>query len=78
MLVRSIGELAPVLKSVFSRYGVPIWLHVREPLRENPLVRCVSTLLQVWRLDWRREELLRFGRAAPILRLQPVGDCCSP
>lgn len=68
VLARSVGEVAPVIRPVFARYGIPVWLNVGERLGENPFVACVSTLLRVWLSDWRREELLRFLRS-PYLGL---------
>jgi ATP-dependent helicase/nuclease subunit B len=64
LLARSVADIAPVLKAVFARYDIPVWLHAGERLGENPFVRCVSWLLRLWQRDWRREDLLRFARSS--------------
>src|SRR5207249_6208687 len=57
-------DLAPVIKSVFSRYDIPVWLHIGERLGDNPFIACVSALLRLWLRDWRRDDLLRFLRSS--------------
>ena len=63
LLARSVADLAPVIKSVFSRYDIPVWLHIGERLGDNPFIACVSALLRLWLRDWRRDDLLRFLRS---------------
>lgn len=64
LLARSVADLAPVIKSVFGRYDIPVWLHIGERLGANPFVACIAALLRVWLRDWRRDDLLRFLRSS--------------
>ena len=53
-----------MIRSVFARYKIPVWLHVGERLGGSPIVACVGTLLRVWLRDWQRDDLLRFLRSS--------------
>jgi ATP-dependent helicase/nuclease subunit B len=64
VLARSTAELAPVIRNVFHRYEIPVWLNVGERLGDNPFVTCVATLLRVWLYDWQRDDLLRLARSS--------------
>src|SRR5207247_10552240 len=42
VLVRSMAGIAPLLRNVFARYEIPVWLQAGERLGENPFIACRS------------------------------------
>lgn len=60
VLFRQIRQYAPVLASVFARYGIPAEIHEREQLKFSSWIATAASLLSVFLNDWRREELFAF------------------
>ncbi|MCA1594969.1 MAG: exodeoxyribonuclease V subunit gamma, partial [Chloroflexi bacterium] len=64
IVVRSVGEYAPRLRSVMQRYQVPLSASTLEPLAENPAVQFLMRLFSLLCSDWPREDLLRVLRSS--------------
>jgi ATP-dependent helicase/nuclease subunit B len=64
VILRAMGDYAPILAAVFERYGIPIGVDGPEALSENPLVKTVLHLLAVIRQGWQREDVLAFLKSS--------------
>src|SRR5262249_9209471 len=60
VILRAMGDYAPILSAVFERYEIPFGVDGPEQLSENPLIKTVLHLLTVVRDGWQREDLLAF------------------
>lgn len=64
IILRSLGDYAPILSAVFERYAIPLAIEGPEPLPENPAVKALLSLLSVLRHGWQREDLLAFLKSS--------------
>ncbi|MCW3100560.1 MAG: helicase/exodeoxyribonuclease subunit [Chthonomonadaceae bacterium] len=64
VILRGMGDYAPILAAVFERYGIPLGVDGPERLSDNPLLRTVMHLLAVVRRDWQRDDLLAFLKSS--------------
>jgi ATP-dependent helicase/nuclease subunit B len=68
VILRTMGDYAPILSAVFERYGIPLGVDGPEKLAENPLLATLLHLLAVVRWGWRRDDVpafLKSGYTAP-------------
>ncbi len=66
VILRTMGDYAPILSSVFERYGVPLGVDGPEKLSDNPLLKTILTLLQVVRFGWRRDDVISFLKSSYV------------
>src|SRR5579871_1971611 len=64
VILRGMGDYAPILAAVFERYAIPLGVDGPETLAENPLLKTLLTLLSLVRHDWPREEVLAFLKSS--------------
>ncbi|MCW3054889.1 MAG: helicase/exodeoxyribonuclease subunit [Chthonomonadales bacterium] len=64
VILRGMGDYAPILAAVFERYGIPLGVDGPELLSDNPLLRTVLHLLAIVRRDWQRDDLLAFLKSS--------------
>ncbi|HTL47366.1 MAG TPA: PD-(D/E)XK nuclease family protein [Verrucomicrobiae bacterium] len=69
ILMRHIGEYEGVIRSVFSRYGIPVEIHERERTKFSPLVQVIARLVRIFSDGWKAADLLEFLKSAYVLRL---------
>ena len=71
--VRDFGSYESVLKSVFARYGIPIYLSERSDLMQKPLPCLLNAAYAVIGGGWRYEDMFAYLRTG----LTPLGrsDC---
>jgi ATP-dependent helicase/nuclease subunit B len=60
VLFRQIRHYAPVIASVFARYGIPAEVHERDQLKFSSWIAAASSLLSIFREGWRREDVFAF------------------
>jgi ATP-dependent helicase/nuclease subunit B len=60
VLFRQIRHYAPVIASVFARYGIPAEIHERDRLKFSSWIAAALSLLSVFRNDWQREDVFAF------------------
>ncbi|MFH1208801.1 MAG: PD-(D/E)XK nuclease family protein [Candidatus Omnitrophota bacterium] len=60
VLFRQIRHYAPVIASVFLRYGIPAEIHERDRLKFSSWIAAVASLLSVFRNAWKREDVFAF------------------
>lgn len=63
VLFRQIRDYAPVVASVFARYGIPAEIHERERLKFSSWIAAATSLLAVFKNGWEREDLFAFLRS---------------
>jgi ATP-dependent helicase/nuclease subunit B len=68
VLLRQIGGYESVLRSVFSRYEIPVEIHERERLKLSPLIETLRSLLSIFLEGWRREDILNFLKSSYVRR----------
>jgi ATP-dependent helicase/nuclease subunit B len=64
VILRAMGDYAPILAAVFERYGIPIGVDGPELLAENPLLKTVLHLLAIVRHGWQRDDVLAFMKSS--------------
>ncbi|MFZ5802713.1 MAG: PD-(D/E)XK nuclease family protein [Candidatus Omnitrophota bacterium] len=74
VLLRRIGDYQPVIRSVFSRYTIPVEIHERERLSCAPAIQAISGLLRIFCDGWKREDLMGFLRSSYV---RSLGDAAK-
>lgn len=69
VLLRQIGGYEPVIRSVFSRYRIPVEIHERERLKLSPMIETVRSLILIFLEGWKREPLMNFLKSSYVTRL---------
>lgn len=64
VILRGMGDYAPILAAVFERYAIPLGVDGPERLTENPLLKTLLHLLDVLRRGWQREDVLAFLKSS--------------
>jgi ATP-dependent helicase/nuclease subunit B len=57
LLLRSIGPYEEALRSIFAEFGIPLAIHERRKLQQNPLIRAFLKWVRLLSRDWQREDL---------------------
>jgi ATP-dependent helicase/nuclease subunit B len=73
ILLREIGGYESVIRSVFSRYGIPFELHEREKLSFSPMIQVIVALLRIFKEDWKRADLMEFLKSSYVRLLGAKG-----
>lgn len=60
VLFRQIRHYAPVIASVFSRYGIPAEVHERGRLKFSSWIAAAVSLLAIFKNGWKREDVFAF------------------
>jgi len=58
LVFREIALYRDVIEAVFHEYNIPVRVHIRRPLIENPLAKGILSLLKVFSGAWKDEEVL--------------------
>lgn len=66
ILLRMVGDYESVIRSVFSRYGLPVEIHERERLGFAPLMGVIVSLLKIFKDDWKRADLMEFLKSTYV------------
>jgi len=74
VLFRQIRHYAPVIASVFSRYGIPSEVHERDRLKFSSWIAAVASLLSIFRNAWQREDVFAFLKSGYTRRLEQDTD----
>ena len=69
VLFRQIRHYAPVITSVFSRYGIPSEIHERDRLKFSSWIAAAASLLSVFRNAWQREDVFAFLKSGYTRRI---------
>ena len=69
VLLRQIGDYQSVIRSVFSRYRIPLEIHERERLSFAPMLHVIVRMLKIFREDWKRSDVLEFFRSSYVRTL---------
>ncbi len=64
VILRGMGDYAPILAAVFERYGIPLGVDGPERLGDNPLLKTVLHLLAAVRRGWQRDDVLAFLKSS--------------
>lgn len=64
IILRAMGDYAPILSGVFERYGIPLGADGPEILAENPLLKTLLHLFAVMRFGWQRDDVLAFLKSS--------------
>ena len=64
VILRAMGDYAPILAAVFERHGIPLGVDGPEILAENPLLKTLLHLLAVVRHGWKRDDVLAFLKSS--------------
>ncbi len=64
VILRGMGDYAPILAAVFERYAIPLGVDGPERLSDNPLLKTILHLLAVVRRGWQRDDLLAFLKSS--------------
>ena len=64
IVLRAMGDYAPILAAVFERHDIPLGIDGPEPLTENPFLKTLLHLLNVVRHGWKRDDVLAFLKSS--------------
>ena len=68
VVLRTLGDYAPILSAVFERYEIPLGVDGPEKLADNPLLKTLLHFFAVVRYGWQRDDVIAFlksGYTAP-------------
>jgi ATP-dependent helicase/nuclease subunit B len=68
VIFREVAPYRATVEAVFQEYNIPVRIHALSPLIENPPVKCLLLLLQVFISSWRDEEVMH-ALKSPYLML---------
>ncbi len=66
LIFRQVGPYLSAIRSVFSKYEIPVEIHEREKLKHHLLAGTLVSLLRLIMDDWKREDLLNFLKSAYV------------
>ncbi len=72
VLLRQIGPYGGAIRSIFSRYGIPVEIHERERLGFSPLIQVLVKMLRIFRDGWRRADVIDFLKSSYVRQLGDV------
>ena len=64
VILRAMGDYAPILAAVFERHAIPLGIDGPEVLAENPFLKTLLHLLNVVRHNWQRDDVLAFLKSS--------------
>lgn len=64
IIARSPGDYADILAAVCERYGIPLAISRTQVVADNPLIRTLITLLNVFLCDWQRDDVIAFLKSS--------------
>ena len=64
IILRTQGDYAPILSAVFERYEIPLGADGPEKLDQNPLMKTVLHLLDIFCNGWQRDDILAFMKSS--------------
>ena len=64
IILRTQGDYAPILSAVFERYEIPLGADGPEKLDQNPLMKTVLHLLDIFCNGWQRDDVLAFMKSS--------------
>ncbi|MBI4388359.1 MAG: PD-(D/E)XK nuclease family protein [Candidatus Omnitrophica bacterium] len=64
LIFRNVGPYLSVLKSVFSKFKIPLEIHEREELRAHLLARTIVSFLSIFLNGWKREDVFNFLKSS--------------
>ncbi|MCK4414444.1 MAG: exodeoxyribonuclease V subunit gamma [Candidatus Eisenbacteria sp.] len=70
ILVRDLGPYRPLIREIFDRYQIPLFIDERRDATAHPLLRLTLAALQVAALGWTRAGIIHLLRS-PLLGLAP-------
>jgi ATP-dependent helicase/nuclease subunit B len=67
VILRTQGEYAPILASVFERYNIPLGIDSAECLADNPMLKTILRLFAIFQNGWQRDDVLSFLKSSYTL-----------
>lgn len=64
IIARSPGDYADILTAVCERYGIPLAISRTRVVADNPLIRTLMTLLNVFLRGWQRDDVIAFLKSS--------------
>ncbi|HXG23487.1 MAG TPA: PD-(D/E)XK nuclease family protein, partial [Chthonomonadales bacterium] len=64
IIARTPGDYADILAAVCERYGIPLAISRTQVVAENPLIRALITLLNVFLCGWQRDDVIAFLKSS--------------
>ncbi len=64
VILRAMGDYAPILAAVFERHAIPLGIDGPEVLAENPFLKTLLHFLNVVRHNWQRDDVLAFLKSS--------------
>jgi ATP-dependent helicase/nuclease subunit B len=64
ILLRSVADYAPTLSGVCEKYGIPLALQQGLVVSENPLIKTILKLFDVFLRGWQREDVIAFLKSS--------------
>ena len=64
VILRAMGDYAPILAAVFERHDIPLGIDGPETLTENPFLKTLLHLLNIVRRGWQRDDVLAFLKSS--------------
>ncbi|RYM06151.1 helicase-exonuclease AddAB subunit AddB [Sporolactobacillus sp. THM7-7] len=59
VLVRHLENYKDLVETVFSDYGIPVFIDEKRPMRHHPLIELLRSALEVVQQNWRYESVFR-------------------
>lgn len=59
VLVRHLKDYRDLIETLFSDYGIPVFIDQKKSMHHHPLIECVRSALEIFRQNWRYEPVFR-------------------
>ncbi|RYL95629.1 helicase-exonuclease AddAB subunit AddB [Sporolactobacillus sp. THM7-4] len=59
VLVRNLENYQDLIETVFSDYGIPVFVDQKRPMRHHPLIEFIRSAIEAIRQNWRYEPVFR-------------------
>lgn len=69
IITKEIDEYASLIKSIFKKYNIPVFIDEKKDINQNILVKYIISLLEIFAKSWKVESVLNYIKTGFLLEL---------
>lgn len=74
IITKNIEKEAPIIKAVFTRFGIPFFMDQKKDLSENVLVQYLLSILEIFAKNWSYEAMFHYLKTGFVLNTENEED----